>query len=105
MATVMIVYVLIDCSIMYIVSGSGPVAEAVERSAEELQAERRDLAVEFLFCLGLIEVLKQLTFHPGHEDLVQYIENLAFKHFNYKEGYVLIVTQLFNRETNKYISV
>lgn len=71
---------------MYIVSGSGPVTETVERSTDELQAERRDLAVEFLFCLALIEVLKQLPFHPGHEGLVQYIENLAFKRFHYKEG-------------------
>lgn len=53
---------------------------------EELQGERRDLAVEFLFCLALIEVLKQLVYHPGHEDLVHYIENVAFKRFNYKEG-------------------
>lgn len=74
---------------MYIVSGSGLVAETIERSVEELQAERRDLAVEFLFCLALIEVLKQLPFHPGHEDLVQHIENLAFKRFHYKEGYIL----------------
>lgn len=74
------------CSIIYIVSGSGAGTETVERSCEELQAERRDLAVEFLFCLALIEVLKQLPFHPGHEDLVQYIENVAFKRFNYKEG-------------------
>ncbi|RVE51056.1 hypothetical protein evm_004347 [Chilo suppressalis] len=73
-------------SIIYIVSGSGAGGETVERSSEELQAERRDLAVEFLFCLALIEVLRQLPFHPGHEDLVQYIENVAFKRFNYKEG-------------------
>ncbi|XP_052746628.1 protein furry isoform X1 [Bicyclus anynana] len=73
-------------SIIYIVSGSGAGTEQVERSCEELQAERRDLAVEFLFCLALIEVLRQLPFHPGHEDLVQYIENVAFKRFNYKEG-------------------
>lgn len=50
--------------------------------------ERKDLAVEFIFCLALIEVLKQLPFHPGHEDLVSYIENLCFKHFKYREGYV-----------------
>lgn len=78
--------ILFSSSIIYIVSGSGAGPEAVDRSCEELQAERRDLAVEFLFCLALIEVLKQLPFHPGHEDLVQYIENVAFKRFNYKEG-------------------
>ncbi|KAL3276200.1 hypothetical protein HHI36_020918 [Cryptolaemus montrouzieri] len=71
-------------SIIYIVSGG--ITETVERSEAEVQKEKRDLAVEFIFCLVLIEVLKQLSFHPGHEDLVQYIENLAFKHFKYKEG-------------------
>ena len=54
---------------------------------EEFIQERRDLAIEFVFCLVLIEVLKQLSVHPGHDDLIQYIENLAFKHFKYKEGY------------------
>jgi len=50
----------------------------------EFVSERRDLAVEFIFCLVLIEVLKQLHVHPGHEDLVHYIENLCFKHFKYR---------------------
>lgn len=92
----MFIYLSIHSSIIYIVSGSsGAGTEQVERSSEELQAERRDLAVEFLFCLALIEVLRQLPFHPGHEDLVQYIENVAFKRFNYKEGLVLFA--LFDR--------
>lgn len=69
---------------MYIVSGSA--AETFDRSESDIQKERRDLAVEFIFCLVLIEVLRQLSLHPGHEDLVQYIENLSFKHFKYREG-------------------
>ncbi|XP_075160591.1 microtubule binding protein furry isoform X3 [Haematobia irritans] len=52
----------------------------------DFQLQRREAAVEFIFCLALIEILKQLPFHPGHEDLVRNIENLAFKHFKYKEG-------------------
>ncbi|XP_037907815.1 protein furry isoform X6 [Hermetia illucens] len=52
----------------------------------EFQLQRREAAVEFIFCLALIEVLKQLPFHPGHEDIVKNIENLAFKHFKYREG-------------------
>ncbi|KAL1456291.1 hypothetical protein WDU94_001033 [Cyamophila willieti] len=61
--------------------------EPVEtKEAETILQERRDLAVEFVFCLILIEVLKQLPFHPGHEHLVTYIENVAFKHFKYREG-------------------
>ena len=53
-------------------------------SEMEFVSERRDLAVEFIFCLVLIEVLKQLQVHPGHEELVHYIENLCFKHFKYR---------------------
>ncbi len=57
--------------------------------------ERRDLAVQFILCLVLIEVLKQLPVHPGHEDLVNYIENLAFKNFKYREGYATFLLVLF----------
>ncbi|CAH0545977.1 unnamed protein product [Brassicogethes aeneus] len=71
-------------SIINIVAGN--TTETVERSEADIQKEKRDLAVEFIFCLVLIEVLKQLSFHPGHEDLVQYIENIALKHFKYREG-------------------
>lgn len=52
----------------------------------ELQLSRRESAVEFIFCLALIEVLKQLPFHPGHEDIVKSIEGQAFKHFKYRDG-------------------
>ncbi|XP_047109734.1 protein furry [Schistocerca piceifrons] len=64
----------------------GKSTETTERSEADILQERRDLAVEFIFCLVLIEVLKQLPFHPGQDDLVGYIENLAFKHFKYREG-------------------
>lgn len=52
----------------------------------ELQLQKRESAVEFIFCLALIEILKQLPFHPGHENIVKSIENLAFKHFKYRDG-------------------
>ncbi|KAH1002588.1 hypothetical protein HUJ04_008665 [Dendroctonus ponderosae] len=71
-------------SIINIVAGN--TTETPERSEADIQKEKRDLAVEFIFCLVLIEVLKQLSFHPGHEDLVQYIENLALKHFKHQDG-------------------
>ncbi|CAH1110307.1 unnamed protein product [Psylliodes chrysocephalus] len=71
-------------SIINIVAGN--TTETVERSEADIQKEKRDLAVEFIFCLVLIEVLKQMGLHPGHEDLVQYIENLALKHFKHHEG-------------------
>lgn len=61
-------------------------SEPTERSEAEIVQERRDLAVEFIFCLVLIEVLRQLSFHPGHEDLVGFIETMAFRHFKFREG-------------------
>lgn len=66
-------------------------SDTIDNKELEVMGERRDLAVEFIFCLALIEVLKQLPFHPGHEDLVTYIENLCFKHFKYREGYVQLL--------------
>ncbi|XP_065087337.1 protein furry isoform X3 [Ochlerotatus camptorhynchus] len=52
----------------------------------ESQLQRREAAVEFIFCLALIEILRQFPFHPGHDDIVKNIENLAFRQFKYKEG-------------------
>ena len=49
----------------------------------ELVSERQDLAVEFILCLVIIEILKQIQEHPGHEDLVHYSVNLCFKHLKY----------------------
>ncbi|XP_053543375.1 protein furry homolog isoform X2 [Ictalurus punctatus] len=49
--------------------------------------ERRDLAIDFIFSLVLIEVLKQMPLHPVLDTLVQDVIDLAFKHFKYKEGY------------------
>ncbi|XP_075422865.1 protein furry homolog-like isoform X3 [Ascaphus truei] len=49
--------------------------------------ERRDLAVDFIFCLVLVEVLKQIPVHPVPDPIVQEVLTLAFKHFKHKEGY------------------
>lgn len=63
------------------------IAKDVDIQITNLRLLRREAAVEFIFCLALIEILKQLPFHPGgHEELVHSIENLAFKHFKYREG-------------------
>ncbi|XP_048449313.1 protein furry homolog-like, partial [Rhincodon typus] len=48
--------------------------------------ERRDLAIDFIFCLVLIEVLKQIPLHPVPDALVHEVLNLAFKHFKHREG-------------------
>uniref|UniRef100_A0A8C4IDV1 Furry homolog b (Drosophila) n=1 Tax=Dicentrarchus labrax TaxID=13489 RepID=A0A8C4IDV1_DICLA len=50
--------------------------------------ERRDLAIDFIFSLVLIEVLKQIPLHPLLDGLIQEVINLTFKHFKYKEGYL-----------------
>ncbi|XP_076876310.1 protein furry homolog isoform X3 [Brachyhypopomus gauderio] len=50
--------------------------------------ERRDLGIDFIFSLVLIEVLKQIPLHPLLDGLIQEVINLAFKHFRYKEGYL-----------------
>ncbi|KAG8452837.1 hypothetical protein GDO86_004577 [Hymenochirus boettgeri] len=50
--------------------------------------ERRDLAIDFIFSLVLIEVLKQISLHPVIDSLVHEVITLAFKHFKYKEGYL-----------------
>ncbi|KAG9348473.1 hypothetical protein JZ751_002208 [Albula glossodonta] len=50
--------------------------------------ERRDLAIDFIFSLVLIEVLKQIPLHPVLDSLIHEVINLAFKHFKYKEGYL-----------------
>ncbi|XP_055625091.1 protein furry isoform X2 [Toxorhynchites rutilus septentrionalis] len=63
-------------------------AAATAKSSNDLefQLQRREAAVEFIFCLALIEILRQFSFHPGHDDMVKNIENLAFRQFKYKEG-------------------
>ncbi|KAJ8277121.1 hypothetical protein GJAV_G00071690 [Gymnothorax javanicus] len=56
------------------------------RDKDYLQ-ERRDLAIDFIFCLVSVEVLKQIPLHPVPDALVHEVLNLAFKHFKHKEGY------------------
>uniref|UniRef100_A0A4W5PRX3 FRY like transcription coactivator n=1 Tax=Hucho hucho TaxID=62062 RepID=A0A4W5PRX3_9TELE len=41
--------------------------------------ERRDLAIDFIFCLVSVEVLKQIPLHPVPDTLVHEVLNLAFK--------------------------
>lgn len=48
--------------------------------------ERRELAVDYMYCLVLIEILPKLSYHPGHDDLVACIINQSFRHFKYKDG-------------------
>ncbi len=38
-----------------------------------------------LYCQALTSVLKQLSYHPGHDEIINKILKQAFKHFEYKE--------------------
>ncbi|XP_062275707.1 protein furry homolog isoform X1 [Scomber scombrus] len=58
-----------------------------DEQQKDFLLERRDLAIDFIFSLVLIEVLKQMPLHPVLDSLVNEVINLAFKHFRYKEGY------------------
>ncbi|CAF0781184.1 unnamed protein product [Adineta steineri] len=51
----------------------------------EFLEERRQLTVHFIFCLILIDILKQLSFHPGFD--VSNIEDQAFKWFRGNEKF------------------
>ncbi|CAF1234262.1 unnamed protein product, partial [Didymodactylos carnosus] len=53
-------------------------AKALTRENDWLD-ERRQLTVHFIFCLVLIDVLKQLPFHPGFD--VTNVEDQAFRWF------------------------
>ncbi|XP_017345070.1 protein furry homolog isoform X6 [Ictalurus punctatus] len=59
----------------------------IDEQQKDYLLERRDLAIDFIFSLVLIEVLKQIPLHPLLDGLIQEVINLAFKHFKYKEGY------------------
>uniref|UniRef100_A0A6G1S3B7 Protein furry n=1 Tax=Aceria tosichella TaxID=561515 RepID=A0A6G1S3B7_9ACAR len=45
----------------------------------------RKILIEYAFCQALIEIFGKLYLHPGHEDLIGQIENIAFEHFNYED--------------------
>lgn len=46
------------------------------------------LAVDFIFCHVLIEVLKQLSYHPGYDSLIDRIVDMAFTRFKLGDRYV-----------------
>uniref|UniRef100_A0A671P224 Furry homolog a (Drosophila) n=1 Tax=Sinocyclocheilus anshuiensis TaxID=1608454 RepID=A0A671P224_9TELE len=64
-----------------------PRSNTNDEQQKDYLLERRDLAIDFIFSLVLIEVLKQMPLHPVVDGLVHEVINLAFKHFRYKEGY------------------
>jgi hypothetical protein len=62
----------------------------------EILDERKELVIHSLLCVALIEILKQLPFHPGNDDLLNYIIDLCFKRFLSKENPQLSNPQLFS---------
>ncbi|CAH8639752.1 unnamed protein product [Heterobilharzia americana] len=47
--------------------------------------ERRDLAIDIIFCHTMLAILRQLPFHPGHNDVIELILEQCFRRFNYRE--------------------
>ncbi len=43
------------------------------------------MVIHCLLCIALTEILKQLSFHPGNDDLLSYIIDLSFKRFLAKD--------------------
>uniref|UniRef100_A0A5K3EZ18 MOR2-PAG1_N domain-containing protein n=1 Tax=Mesocestoides corti TaxID=53468 RepID=A0A5K3EZ18_MESCO len=41
---------------------------------------------DILYCQVLTSVLKQLPYHPGHDEIINKILDQAFKRFEYKEN-------------------
>ncbi|KAF6771719.1 hypothetical protein AHF37_09980 [Paragonimus kellicotti] len=48
-------------------------------------AERRDLAIDVVFCQTLLSILRQLSYHPGHNDKIELILEQSFRRFKYRE--------------------
>ncbi|VDN97553.1 unnamed protein product [Rodentolepis nana] len=68
-----------------------PPIPAMSSLARENMAERRDLCIDILYCQTLASVLKQLPYHPGHDDIINKILNQAFRHFEYKENELMVL--------------
>lgn len=45
----------------------------------------RRLLIEYVFCQALIEIFGQLHLHPGYDDLIKQVEDIAFCHFKCDE--------------------
>ncbi|KAF7259498.1 hypothetical protein EG68_02986 [Paragonimus skrjabini miyazakii] len=48
-------------------------------------AERRDLAIDVVFCQTMLSILRQLSYHPGHNDKIELILEQSFRRFKYRE--------------------
>ncbi|VDP89014.1 unnamed protein product [Echinostoma caproni] len=48
-------------------------------------AERRDLAIDIVFCQVVLSVLRQLSYHPGNNQLIETILDQSFRRFKYRE--------------------
>lgn len=56
-----------------------------QKLENELLDERKELVIHAILCIFLVEILKQLPFHPGNDDLLGYIIDLSFKRFLCKD--------------------
>ncbi len=58
----------------------------VSKREKDYLVERQELAIDFIFCLVLIEVLTKLSVHPVPESFIHTIEDYAFRHFKQQES-------------------
>ncbi|CAK9301993.1 unnamed protein product [Gordionus sp. m RMFG-2023] len=54
-----------------------------DQNSKDFLTERKELTIEYIYCLSLIQILPQFKLHPGHENLYKIIEDQIFKHFKY----------------------
>ena len=76
----------LNCCILMLV----PIAHVINYAIQiKLLLFLLQFAVNFVYCLVLIEVLKQLPYHPGYDDLINHIISQAFRHCRFRDTYVL----------------
>ncbi len=66
-------------------SGSGGSEGSGEPKRRAVESERRGLAVEYLYCVVLMEVLRQQAFYPGHDELIARVLEQCYRRFRYRD--------------------
>lgn len=59
--------------------------DSVDSSKRLAITKTRALLIEYTFCQALIEIFSKLYLHPGHDDLISQIEDIAFEHFKFRD--------------------
>ncbi|CAH8433210.1 unnamed protein product, partial [Dicrocoelium dendriticum] len=68
-------------------------------------AERRDLAIDIIFCQVLLSILRQLSYHPGHNEEIELVLEQSFKRFKYREDLLSQNTENVNIVADLYAEI